>query len=433
MPSNPRRLKPQLKRALTAGIPALALALAAALGLRLASAAPLAQAIECSWDRLASGELAAQHSLVGLPGGMAIGFGGLDPTGKPTFEAVTDTLSLLDLNDATGGGRGTWRRLTAEGDAPGARAQHASVLRAPAGQPASMITFGGVDRLPPGGTFTWQSPLTAWARPAQEPQRTVLDSSLALSLNPPRWQAIGGSGGGPRADHSAVYDPVDDAMIVFGGREAEEDGSRTADLRRLKLGDSGGDWELLNLDPAPEPRFAHSAVYDAAAQRMIVYGGSIDWGFGLDDVWSLDLSGGWEQARWTRLAPAGPKPVGRFDHAAVYLPDPGWMLVYGGSDGISELSELLALDLGAEPPRWLELRAGANRPSVLRGLAATTMEGQAIFQGGWGEGAAESLTWRLRCPAGPAPTWTALPPTATPAPPNPDPSTPGLLLPYLER
>ena len=406
----------------------LGLLLAGWVSLRLAGDAPAQEAQgSCAWERLSAGEASAQLSLVGLPERGVLAFGGAD---DPSSEAVTDTLRLLDQQASS---RGNWRRLTALGEGPGPRAQHSSILREANGA-ATMLTFGGVDSLPPGGTFTWQSPLGGGGALPQA-FGSVYDSAFGLRLDgaTPRWEAVGGQDGGPRADHSAVYDPEADAMIVFGGRAGEADDSRRSDLRRLRLGPTPA-WESLALEGGPDARFAHSAVYDPVGRRMLVYGGTRDWVGALDELWSLELEAGWAAARWRRLAPAGSPPLARFDHGAVYLPEQGWMLIFGGSpDGLGALNDLAALDLGAEPPRWLALDLSGPLPPSLRGMGAawSPVAGQAVFQGGQAEGAIERLAWGLRCLAPGAPTWT---PTATATRPVASP-TPGSMihLPRLDR
>ncbi|MCB0215787.1 MAG: hypothetical protein H6648_09825 [Caldilineae bacterium] len=406
----------------------LGLLLAGWIGLRLAGAAPAQEAQgRCAWERLSAGEASAQLSLVGLPELGVLAFGGAD---DPRSETVTDTLRLLDQRASS---RGSWRQLAPLGRGPGPRAQHSSILR-DAADGTTMLTYGGVDTLPPGGTFTWQSPLGGGGVLPQTFGR-VYDSAFGLRLDgaTPRWEAIEDPASGPRADHSAVYDPAADAMIVFGGRSGEADDSRTADLRRLRLGPTPA-WEPLALEGGPDARFAHSAVYDPVGRRMLVYGGTRDWTQGLDELWSLELDAGWEAARWRRLAPAGSPPLARFDHGAVYLPEQGWMLIFGGSsDGLGALNDLAALDLASEPPRWLTPAVSGPLPPSLRGMGAawSPIAGQAVFLGGQAEGAIERLAWGLRCLAPGAATWT---PTATATRPAASP-TPGsrLHLPRVDR
>lgn len=340
-----------------------------------AHAAPARQAPPaCTWVRLTTGEPRMQHAMVAQPGVGALVFGGADPE----TEVVTDDVWRLDLTHAPGG---TWARLAPApaGTGPGPRAEHSAVLRAPDAGFPELVTFGGIDTVPAGGTFTWRSPLVGGGtvtgprpgRPTGVDSRrgafsgaTVTGTTYRLraDADAAAWLAVGAEGGPALTDHSAVYAPDVDAMIVFGGRTGET--ADTASGRVWRLGLAGGAWEGRDIQGGPGPRFAHTAVYDPTGRRMIVFGGTRDWATALDDVWALDLSGGWDGAAWARLEPAGHGPEPRYDHGAVLMPDLEWMLVYGGSlDGKNEIDTLYALDLGAAPPRWIEIQppAGARR------------------------------------------------------------------------
>ncbi len=406
---------------------AIALALTGLLGWRLVLAAP-GQAADglCRWERLAPDAPRAQHSLVDIGGAALLGYGGVF---DPTSEAVTDSLRLLDLDADR---RGAWRELESEGALPAPRAQHSAVLRRAEGL-RSMLAHGGVDRLPPGGTFTWQSPLPGGPMPHGPGSLLAGTQALDLERDPPRWSELPGSGAGPRADHSAIYHAEADAMIVFGGRLEETAESRSDDLRRLRLSPEPA-WEPIELPDGPGPRFAHSAIYDPVGQRMLVYGGTTDWTEALDELWSLELSAGWSAARWQRIEPEGKPPPARFDHLAIHLPEPGWMLVFGGSpDGLGALRDLAALDLRSEPPRWLELEIQGPLPPNLQGMVAafSAEAGMAVLHGGQDEGAIERLSWGLRCLPSGAPTWTPAPSPSPSTTSGPGPA-PELLLPWLQ-
>jgi hypothetical protein len=120
------------------------------------------------------------------------------------------------------------------------------------------------------------------AGPATEPTRIAsIDGDWAqLSFSPPAVREL----------HTAIYDPVRDRMVVFGGRDAG--GSRN-DVSALTLAGSDG-WSALS--PAGSPptgRFLHTAGYDLSRDRMLVFGGVYFDGPShyLNDVWAL----GWSQ------------------------------------------------------------------------------------------------------------------------------------------
>src|SRR5437588_1390780 len=95
------------------------------------------------------------------------------------------------------------------------------------------------------------------------------------------WTQLSPSGTppSPRGFHgaSAVYDPSSNRMIVFGGRESNQ--NNTNDVWLLTNANGlGGTPAWINLLPANSPgapasRSGHSAVYDIATNRMMVFGG----------------------------------------------------------------------------------------------------------------------------------------------------------------
>jgi len=137
-----------------------------------------------------------------------------------------------------------------------------------------------------------------------------------------------GTAPSPRHEHTAIYDPVRERMIVFGG--STFDGRALDDTWALSL--SGApEWNRITDEVAPPARYGHSAIYDAARDRMIVFGG------GGSDTWSFDLA----SDSWNPIATQGtpPAPIG---HTATYDPIRDRMLVFGGegagASGIWSLS-----------------------------------------------------------------------------------------------
>jgi hypothetical protein len=231
--------------------------------------------------------------------------------------------------------------------------------------------------------------------------------------------------GQARTDHSAVYHAAEDAMVVFGGRQTDQADSAVGDTWRLTLGDAPA-WERSTATGGPNARFAHSAIYDTADERMVVFGGTNDWESATAEVWALNMVDGWANASWQKLSPTGTAPRARYDHAAVYLPNLDWMVAFGGTpDGQTELADLAVLDLSVDPPAWIRPDVDGSGPTRLIQLAGTWQSDTeyALFQGGATAGDSKNATWALACsgPVAPTPTSTDLPsptPTATTAEPT---------------
>ena len=78
-------------------------------------------------------------------------------------------------------------------------------------------------------------------------------------------------------------------------------------------------------NPPPSGRSEHTAIYDPVRDRMVVFGGYD--GTLRNDVWALSLSG---SPAWSALAPAGSPPSARYGHTAIYDPVRDRMVVFGG-------------------------------------------------------------------------------------------------------
>src|SRR5262249_26915309 len=122
----------------------------------------------------------------------------------------------------------------------------------------------------------------------------------------PSWLQLAPSGTPPpaRNEHSAVYDPAGNRMILFGG-VAGSPFNDTWVLSNANRTDAGiATWSQLSPSGSPPPaRAAHSAVWDAATSQMIIFGGSNTPDF--NDVWSLTATG---SPTWTQLSPTGTPP-----------------------------------------------------------------------------------------------------------------------------
>jgi hypothetical protein len=201
-----------------------------------------------------------------------------------------------------------------------------------------------------------------------------------LRLDAPMgWTNLGSTGSPPgRQFHSAIVDAANDRMIVFGGRDAL--GYRN-DVWERTLGPSGA-WSLLlphSLVTGPSPRDAHTAAYDPVGHRMIVFGGRGAAG-GVDDVWALSLDG---PPAWEQLAPAGAAPPARYFHTAVFDSERNRMVVVGGYSAgggqtwaldFSGTPTWITLDPDGGAPGWIEhaalYDAASDRMLVFGGLSA---------------------------------------------------------------
>jgi hypothetical protein len=249
-----------------------------------------------------------------------------------------------------------------------------------------MIVFGGFD-----GVYPYRNDV--WALPLAET---------------PAWIGVGSAGTppDPRAWHTAVYDPVRDRMIVFGGFDGLYYHN---DVWALSLAGTPAWTEIVPTGTPPSARSEHTAVYDPARNRMVVFGGTDGLFSYPDAIWALSLAG---SPAWTQLAPTGTPPSGREGHTAVYDPVRDRMIVFGGYHGSSYHNDVWALSL-AGTPTWTQLAPAGTPPSARSAHTAVydpVRDRMVVFGGD--DGYSFNDVWALSLAESPA--WTQLTPTGTP-------------------
>jgi hypothetical protein len=125
------------------------------------------------------------------------------------------------------------------------------------------------------------------------------------------WSDLYTPGPSGRAFASLVYDPVRDRLLLYGGMN---EGILYGEVWSYTFAHPQA-WSLLApAGTAPDPRRGHTAIYDPPNDRMLVFGGNTAVG-ATNEVWALDLAGA---GAWQELAPAGTPPSPRVGHVAIY-------------------------------------------------------------------------------------------------------------------
>jgi hypothetical protein len=148
----------------------------------------------------------------------------------------------------------------------------------------------------------------------------------ALNLATLDWTQLTPSGiVAARRDAAAVYDPIGNRMVVYGGHQLEP----LILMDSLSLGPTPA-WTSITLaGNAPDHRFGHSMVYDPAGQRAILFGGH-NMFTTQNSVYAFDLGAN----TWSHLAPQAARPQHRWGHAAAWDVTGQRMVVAGGvTDG----------------------------------------------------------------------------------------------------
>lgn len=191
--------------------------------------------------------------------------------------------------------------------------------------------------------------------------------------------------GGPAARWGAslVYDPVDRALVMFGGRNV------TGFFNDTWIYNGTG-WHNVTTAIAPSPRYDYGMVYDPALGSILLYGGargndpagSFSPFVYLDDTWA------YQDGTWTNLtASAGsPPPAGRLIRG---------QMAYDAADGFAVLTGgyqytpyMAGCGLASFDPAWAETwtfgPTGWSRQSIV-GASPPSGAGAVWYDRGTGE------------------------------------------------
>jgi hypothetical protein len=133
-------------------------------------------------------------------------------------------------------------------------------------------------------------------------------------------------------------------MLVFGGTD---DHQLYDDVWALSLNRQPAWSRVPAVAPDAVVRRYPSAIYDPEGGRLVVWGGSRH-GVSLRDMWALPLEG---PPVWTEVMPPNEAPEPRDGHSAIYDPRGRRMIIFGGG---YDLNDTWALPL--------ERRRGRARP-----------------------------------------------------------------------
>ena len=133
-----------------------------------------------------------------------------------------------------------------------------------------------------------------------------------------------------------VLDTARHRLLVTSGLSSDES-DRPNDAWALSL-DGPMRWTNLVSDVTrPSVRTAASGAFDAARNRLLVFGGANTDGRLLSDTWQLDLNA----TRWSRIEAQGTGPLGRYWQASAYDPVRDQLVVFAGY-GAPDTSELFS-------------------------------------------------------------------------------------------
>ena len=253
----------------------------------------------------------------------------------------------------------------------------------------------------------------------------LVSAALTKDVAAQSWSSNGPL---PRALSSMVYDAVNHRIIVFGGVSTDLTSSFQGlnDVWRLygsatPLGGTGLNWNQVNaVGTPPAPRHGHSAGYDPASNRMIVFGGEVGPTTCGNDVWVLTNANGMGGlATWMQLSPSGGPPPARWEQGGVYDPASNTLMIFAGDNcnnvPFSDVWVLSHANGVSGAPSWTQL-SPAPGPTARRSFGTVYDPGSnelIIFGGYTDAGAWLNDVWVLSNAngTGGTPVWTQLSPS----------------------
>lgn len=200
------------------------------------------------------------------------------------------------------------------------------------------IMFGGTSRRSVGAMYNdvWQM---------------RLDSSSSR-----HWEPLNVAGTPPcaRYQHTAVYDPVGERMILFGGADGT---NILTDVWTLKLTQGSESWAQLNPADPPEARYVVYAMFHPGRNSLVIFGGA-GASQRFDEVWELKL----DSTVWRQVEVSGTKPAGREGGGTMYNAANNRMVIFAGNDYYRAYNDPWALDLTPGSENWQELHPTGDVP-----------------------------------------------------------------------
>ena len=189
------------------------------------------------------------------------------------------------------------------------------------------------------------------------------------------WHRPGVQGPSPRVQHAMAYDAARERVVMFGGVESES-GSF-----------AGGTWEWdgvrwrLAATDGPPARAGHAMAYDTARERVVLFGGRGGATLALlNDTWE------WDGQQWREVFFPGPPPA-RQGHAMAYDSERSRMILFGGNNG--EHRGDTWERIGAQ---WFPVHAEGPGPRTGAAMVYDTARGRMVLYGGY-DGSWRHDTW----------------------------------------
>ena len=183
-------------------------------------------------------------------------------------------------------------------------------------------------------------------------------------------------------EHSMIYDPVRERMVIFSPGKWENNDTGTFVLSTKNRIISK--WEELSVTGTlPSERAESATCYDCNKDRMWLFGGEPGPpSIGLNDLWYLDFSTG--GAAWNQVSPLGDIPRERGAHDMAYLAYTDELLVIGGrvnNNSVTWAEADYMLKYNISTNTWTKLSPSGSGPSYIHEHSVTAIDGCRVIVG----------------------------------------------------
>lgn len=264
-------------------------------------------------------------TFLAVSGLLACGRGGFDLVPRGDGSAAGDDGSIIDPD----GGGGTDDGNTADPDAastsmivgttfstfspgaaPAARRSSGAALKT--STPEQLWIYGGYNGAFLGDIYVYTPSTTLWLSPA-----------------------LTGTAPGLRERHSLAWDPVDEALVVFGGQNRPV--ITLVHYDTLHVAVNGAWTQIPKAGNWPAARKDATLVWVPHLAQFLLYGGNdgTTANSRFDDLWLLTLDASAGAGTWTLVTPTGTAPK-QSAGCVVYAPQGHRLIVFGGetADGV---------------------------------------------------------------------------------------------------
>lgn len=306
-----------------------------------------------TWTQIVSSpypQILNRQTAIYASGSMII-FGGF---GSIT-SSISYPLNYLWMYDI---GSNSWNLASPYGTPPPARQSHSAIY---VPNSNSMIVYGG-----------------------NVYYKVFFGDMFIYSLSNNNWNQLVPLSSSPsaRSDHSAIYYPIDNLMLIYGG----SNGSTFGDLWQYDITNNA--WTQLNPSSSPGLRSSHSAIFHPNSKSMIIYGG-YDAG-ALGDIWQYYIVNN----TWIQIYPSGSTPSARYSHTAIYNPNCDCMFIFGGYDGTNSFNDLWEYNIVLQS--WDQIFPSGSIPLARDAQSAiySPVSDSMLIYAGYNNGAILNDFWR---------------------------------------